>query len=531
MTATISAFPIKPWRQARGSLAAMALMLLIVAIAIRARDFGNPIVHVDEQYYLLVGDRMLRGALPYVDIWDRKPVGLFAIFAAIRLLPGDGILAAQLVATLFAAATALLVAQGGRLLGANRTGAIAAAIFYILWLSLLSGRGAQSPVFYNLFMAGAGVLTLRLPLLAARRRTGAIIANGALACLLAGLAIQTKYTPVVEGAFFGLVHLWYLRRAGASWLAMAGAAIGWAALGIAPTGLVVIDYYRRGPAVFEAFWFANFASISLRRGYPAAKIAARLAGNTAQLSAFILCAILAARARPWRSENRIAFGWLASALVAFAMIGAFFDHYALPLLVPLAMIAAPVLGRSRLALIATAAAGCLLFAFHLATERDDRAAVFAVARVMAAHQGKQCPYVFAGDSILYHLARSCLPTAYAFPSTLAYEPERGATGIDEAAEVARIMARRPPVVVTMDHPLAPWNEASRAVVARALARDYRLELSAPREGDHLLVYVRRDPQHPPPPPKKRRMFLTQLVRIGRGHDVNTSAPNEMRTEN
>lgn len=94
-------------------------LLLLWAIALRAHDFGNPIIHVDEQYYLLVGDRMLHGALPYVDLWDRKPVGLFLFFAAIRLLPGDGILAYQLVATLFAAATAWLVARGGRMLGAR----------------------------------------------------------------------------------------------------------------------------------------------------------------------------------------------------------------------------------------------------------------------------------------------------------------------------------------------------------------------------------------------------------------------------
>ena len=140
------------------------MSLLVFAIVVRARDFGNPIVHVDEQYYLLVGDRMLHGALPYVDIWDRKPVGLFAIFAAIRLLPGHGILAYQLVATFFAAATAWLIASGGRRLGASPLGALIAGLAYVLWLSFLSGRGGQSPVFYNLFVAGAAALTLRLPM-------------------------------------------------------------------------------------------------------------------------------------------------------------------------------------------------------------------------------------------------------------------------------------------------------------------------------------------------------------------------------
>jgi 4-amino-4-deoxy-L-arabinose transferase-like glycosyltransferase len=468
------------------------VLFLGLAVAIRARDFGNPIIHVDEQYYLLVGDHMLRGALPYVDIWDRKPVGLFLIFAAIRLLPGDGVLAYQLIATLFAAATAALVARAGLRLGASRTGAVAAGIAYLLWLSLLSGRGGQSPVFYNLFMAGAGLLTLRLPELARRGDRRAIMASGWGACLLAGLAIQTKYTPVVEGAFFGLAHLWFLRRAGTSWAAMAGVGAVWAALGLAPTAAVVASYYQRGPADFQAFWFANFASVALRKGYPAAKIAARLTGTTVQLSPFIACAIVAWRGRPRRSETLLAFGWLAAALVAFAMIGAFFDHYALPLMVPLTMIAAPVLGRWRTALAGTAVIGGLLFVFHLATEPDDRESAYRVAQAMAANDGGDCPYVFAGDSILYHLAGACLPTAYAFPSTLAYEPEQGATGIDEAAEVRRIMARRPPVVVTLDRPLAPWNRDSLKIVSVALAQDYRLVLSAPREDGHLLVYRRRD---------------------------------------
>ena len=470
----------------------MAALFLAAAVVIRARDFGNPIVHVDEQYYLLVGDHLLHGAVPYVDLWDRKPVGLFLIFAAIRLLPGDGILAYQLVATLFAAATAWLVALGGARLGADRKGATAAALAYILWLSLLSGRGGQSPVFYNLFMAGAGVLTSRLPELAHRGDRGTIIASGCAACLLAGLAIQTKYTPVVEGAFFGLAHLWFLRRAGARWTAMAGAGAIWIALGIVPTAMIVAIYYERGAADFQAFWFANFSSVALRKGYPAVKIAARLAGTTAQLSPFIVCAIIAWRERPRRVATLLAFGWLGAALVAFAMIGAFFDHYALPLMVPLAMIAAPVLGRHRAALAGVTIVGALLFGFHLATEPDDRASADMVARAMAANDGGECPYVFAGDSILYLLAHACVPTAYAFPSTLAYAPEQGATGIDEAAEVRRIMARNPPVVVTLDHPLAPWNRGSLAIMSAALARDYRLILSVPREEERLLVYRRRD---------------------------------------
>jgi hypothetical protein len=54
------------------------------------------------------------------------------------------------------------------------------------------------------------------------------------------------------------------------------------------------------------------------------------------------------------------------------------------------------------------------------------------------------------------------------------------------------MARRPPVVVTGSRPLAAWNEASHAVVAAALARDYRPIFSAPRSDYRMIVYLRRD---------------------------------------
>src|SRR3546814_2283430 len=40
------------------------------------------------------------GATPYVDIWDRKPVGLFLLYSGIRLLGGDGIVQYQIVALL-----------------------------------------------------------------------------------------------------------------------------------------------------------------------------------------------------------------------------------------------------------------------------------------------------------------------------------------------------------------------------------------------------------------------------------------------
>ena len=465
-------------------------LVLAVAFATRAWAFGNPVLHVDEQYYLLVGDRLLDGAVPYVELWDRKPIGLFLLYAAIRLLPGDGILATQLVATGFAWATALLVMAGARRLGANPPAALAAAAAYLIWLPLLSGAGGQPPVFYNLAMTAAGVLMLRLPALAGQGDRRGIVLSGAAACLLAGIAIQVKYTPLVEGAFFGLAYLWFLRRAGARWPATLAAGALWVALGLAPTIAAVIAFAALGRTAFAAFWFANFASVALRHGYPAAKIAARLIGTWSQLVPLLACAAATLRWRPQSNEAMLVAGWLAAALVGYAMIGAFFDHYALPLVAPLAMLAAPTFTRHRRAMLVTLALGAAVFAVKASLRPHEGPGVRALAKVVAAHDEGGCPYVFAGDSIIYLLAHACVPTARAFPSTLAYDADAAASGVDAVAEVRRILARRPPVIITLDRPLGAWNEATHQLVAEALARDYRLAAAVPREDGHELAYVR-----------------------------------------
>ena len=476
---------------------AVALLLLAIAVGLRCADFGNPIIHVDEQYYLLVGQRMLDGAMPYLDIWDRKPWGLFALYAGAAALPGDDILGYQLLATLFAATTAWIVASGARVLGASRTGAFAAGVAYLIWLSLLGGRGGQAPVFYNLLIASAARLTLRLPSLAPptsleTNGVRAVLINGVAACLLAGLAIQVKTSAGFEAAFVGLAHLWWLRRAGTGAGMLIGAGALWLAVGAAPTLAVIASYAAIG--AFDAWWFANVTSIFLRPGYPAGEIAMRLLGIVAQLFPLLLCAAIAWRRRKVRltGERALAFGWLAAAGVGFAAIGTFFDHYALPLIAPLAMVGGLALGRIPRVLVGTLVLGLLLFVVERAFVAPDAGGAREVARVVATNSRGECPWVFIGDTATYSLSGACLPSSHAFPNFLAYTTEAGAGGIDAVAEARRILAARPPVIVGSTRTLAIWNRNVLALLKPALARDYRPVFSTPRANYRTVVFLRND---------------------------------------
>ncbi|SFP34969.1 hypothetical protein [Sphingomonas rubra] len=466
--------------------------LLLLAVALRGWDIGNPVLDLDEQWYLLVDDRVLRGAIPFVDLWDRKPVGLFLLFAGFRLIPGDTIVVYQIAATIAAGLTAATIARIADATGAAPRGSLVAGALYLLAASVIGGQGGQAPVFYNLPVALAALATVGMPRLIAAGATGRIVARGGGACLLAGIAMQIKYTVAFEAAFVGLAHVWALRRAGGRPVRVALVATGWMLAGLLPTLAVVAAYARLGPDALHAFWFANFVSITLRHAYPPALVVANLGSIVGQIAPLLVPAIIAI-ARPGRStEAALARWWLAAALIGFLSIGTFHDHYALPLLPPLAVVAATVLGRSRWLSWTAIVAALAIFAGERLARRDDAAGARQVIALVRSVGSRGCPYVFMGDPITCYLADACVPTPYAFLNTLAQRIEQGATGIDEAGEVARIMRNRPPVVVTSDRQRMIWNVDSRRVVDRALVHDYRLRLVVPRGRWHTLVYVRRD---------------------------------------
>ncbi len=264
------------------------LLLALVALAVRARTFGNPVIGFDEQFYLLVGDRMLHGAWPYVDIFDRKPIGLFLLYAGARLFGGDGFLAYKLVATGFAVATAFGIQRVARRF-AGTGAAVVAAILYILWLNLMEGRGAI-PVFYNALMLVAASAVLRVV-----ERQGRLFPCGAVAMAAVGVALQIKYSVLPEGFVFGCILLWQGWRARVPVGRLAGMALVWIALALLPTMAAFGVYAAAGHG--QAWVFANFASVG---GQAARPLADELEGLATCLGILSPLLLVIGFGRPWK---------------------------------------------------------------------------------------------------------------------------------------------------------------------------------------------------------------------------------------
>lgn len=453
-------------------------ILLIIALIARLQILGDPVVHIDEQFYLLVGGRMLHGALPYVDIWDRKPIGLFLLFAGFRALGGSGVVTYQIAGLVSVWLTALLLFAIGKRVS-SPAGALAGALIYIIWMDLAGGEGGQSPVYYNLPVAAA----IAIVFFQRRRATahaGDMRRAGGAAMLLFGIALQIKYSAVFEGIFAGIMLLWISWRGGRPLGKLGLHAAIWIGCALLPTALAVGSYAYIGH--FGDWWFANVTSI-LHRGAEAPGTTVKRVEVMATIVGPLLLTIAARRwmhARPEdpaaREDLRFVDAWAAAALFGVAIFGTWFDHYALPLFAPLSVAASPLWGKrwGKAWLIALLSCGAIWGQHVLWRHTLSRGTGTTLeAAAAAVHGHKNCIFIYDGLPALYDVTNSCLPTTRPFTAHLQSNNEMGATGIDEPSEVARIMALHPDRVMVAEPAYAEENLRARAELYRKLGPDYR----------------------------------------------------------
>lgn len=474
--------PIPPKPLTQHYRAHRLLILLAVAILARALTFGNPVVHVDEEFYFFTGHSMWQGAWPFVDVWDRKPVGLFLLYAipAAFGFPA-GIWAYQAMALASVVATGWLIARMAERLGWG-AGATAAGIAYILWLDLLGGQGGQAPVFYNLLMMAAAWAILE-----SDRRASRTLGLGAMA--LVGIVLQIKYSAVFEGMVFGLWLLASEWRRSRSVAALIAYGAGLIVLSLAPTLLAAGVYAAIGQ--WDAFLYANFLSIFHRNPDPLGELAGNLGQMVLILSPIVALAVLGLKRASRDRERTFLAVWLGASIVGVLLFRPWFDHYGLPILLPACTAAAAMLGREDWrrrqtpALLLTVALAGQIVLLSLRHERGDAAEFAALSQAVG--RGPGCLYVYSGSTMLYVATERCALSRWIVPAHLSRAREAGATGVDQDAEITRVLSQHPAVVV-MRPPYNGERPEAHARVIAAMADGYRLAAKLPMGNETIRVY-------------------------------------------
>ena len=416
--------------------------LLCAGLVLRIATFGDPALHTDEEFYFLVGQRLLDGSIPYVDIWDRKPPGLFLIYAAIAAISRD-VLAYQIAAWLSASLTAFTISR----IVAGWTGwrgQLFAGLVYIACIAAVGGYGGQAPVFYNLPMAVAALLVIRaIP----DFQIGTIPPQVYSAMLLCGVALTIKQMTIAESLYLGIFALIMAARAGMT--RPVRALVGFGLIAAAPFTLFAALYALGGywPEFFQAMVLSNFN----KAHYPADAIALRALAMLLNNALLLILALVGAWMTPVSPERRFLIGWLLAALVGLALVPNFYWHYALPLLIPLSALAASLFDRPLTGPVCASVAIVLACyeadAFNFALHRQARINTDALAASIIQHDPRGTMLVYDGPVYLFAMTGATPLSRLVFPWHLTETVERYASGGDAREEVQRILARRPGVIV------------------------------------------------------------------------------------
>ena len=473
-------------------LATIAVFTLLV----RLPELGNPAPDFDEQLYFLAGDRMWSGDIPFVDIWDRKPVGLFLIYAAIRFLGGDGIPQYQLVAAVFAIATGWLV-YCIALRFSSWKGALCAGLIYVLYLRALNSNVGQTETFLMLFCVGTMLLAIK----SLETDDDGLIKRYAMASMLVmGLALQVKYTVLPQCVFFGLFFLWRMGSRGSYAVALTKNVLPFVTLGLLPTALVAAYYFAIGH--FEDFFYANFTSIFDRGKLSGQILEYCIIRSAIMLLPLSILALSAWLERDRKTSNATAFAaigiWALACLSGIIMTGSIYIHYCVPLVPALAVLTGAYVDRSNIRLLAPAVLAAYVltltdYAPAFAKNERDTLSIERMTAAMQPHVQQGCIYIYDGPTMLYTTTGSCLPTKRPYPDHLNNLQEKYSMGLDQAGEVVRVLSSRPVAIVTADRRVVPHlSRAPEALVAAALERDYQFITRQFYDRRFISVYLRKD---------------------------------------
>jgi 4-amino-4-deoxy-L-arabinose transferase-like glycosyltransferase len=481
-------------------------MLLAALVAVtQLPSFRRETIDWDEQTFMLMAQDLLRGHLPYIELFDNKPPGTYFSLALVMKLFGQSLEAVRWFGKACIFVAAALVFDAARPRAGRALAALAAAAFVAAHCTEF-GLHTSSEIIANVPLAAALWLLLRRPLAPW---------SPWLAGLLLALAVLTRSNLVLVAAGVGLLYLVALVRPAAMGLPRLGL-VGFVLGGLAPVLLLVAVYAAAGglgdllvatiavPASYAAGQQGVAATAAQIIRHVLAPVSVFEGGFELVLGLAAVLAVVANRRRLWFDRE----GWLlltvlVAVLLSMVAGGIFYTHYMLQLYVPLALLLAfalpPRSWEGRVLAVAAGLFGLLALAGALPAALASLAAgpperpLREVAQAIAADRKPgDAVWALSGQLVLFYLDQPPLSRAGTQPDNL-FRPEimgplqqAGYVGPDE---FGRLLALRPRYVVVADDPSVDHVPQAEAGRLRTMTAGYDDWL----ERGHVRVLRRRDP--------------------------------------
>lgn len=480
------------------------LLVALFAIVLRAPSMSLSVFgSADESAFILAGREVVLGHLPYLTFWDHKPLGSTLLIASAMAAFGQSLEAVRALGMACVIGTAWTLCLITRRFSQDRLVPLAAALLYVAFSTRLAGGIATITEVILAPFTAAGVLLLLLA--PGRRSSLGVAATFAAAGLAFGIATWIKYVPAIPAALTGFVALAAVLVQGERGFGRTAACgAGFAAGLLFPTVASIVGYWWLG--ALDAFWPANFgfmARYATEAGFndhPRGAFFYALRCTTlvvldiwplavAATAAFLPACLRHLFDRGQSYGGALIVAWLVGEMLAVAMQMKFYMYHFLPLLPPLCALSAIAIrehaGRlvlpQKVGLVAVLAVAFTAFgpiALHAravaaALSRPDVPREIAKLVAPEMRPGDRM-FIPNYEPIIYFLAKTPLPTPFAFPVLLA-GPHMSVIPVDPRAEVRGILDGKPRFIVFntswRDAPVT-WDPELMEVVERIVTRDY-----------------------------------------------------------
>ena len=459
----------------------------------------------DESTFILVGQSLVDGHLPYVELWDNKPPGAFVPFALTILLAGRHIVAIRLLGAACVLASAYLTFLIGRRLWGSRAGVLA-AVMSVVFASLTPG--GQPTMTETLAMVP--VMAALAILIMCRHGAGTGFAAG----LLLSLATLVRTNLVCLLVVGGIDLL--IRSAARDRARVARLVASYALGALLPPVLVSAPYLVTGTwrilvesAIVAPLYYADL------EGGPGAALGALLATlaqyHLAIFIGFLGGTVLTTRhwttqVGPQRGQTLLLYACVAAVTGSMIFGGPFYRHYVIQIVVFLALISGhfySTLLRHRHVrpVIVLLAVGLAFPAWVLAaaywdlgtkTLRGDQDVVYQLADYLRAENVRREPIYLLDYHLVYWLTETKpLSRVVTHPSNIVRESVlevAAAPGATRESEMTRLLEMHPLFIVKKAN---TWyvdaHPETKAILERSLGRDYELV----RNIRGALVYKRK----------------------------------------
>ncbi|NEP90225.1 MAG: hypothetical protein F6K18_27250 [Okeania sp. SIO2C2] len=168
------------------------LAFLLLSFFLRFWTLFVSVLDKDESIYILGADSLLNGNLPYIEIWDNKPPGIFILFSLTMLILGKSIVSIRILSIIATTFTSYFLYSIGAVIDkkqGEKIGLLAGALYAIFSLHN-DGAAANAEILFAPLVTGAFLLLFQ------NRKPSNI--KVFLSGLILGIGMQIKYLVVMD---------------------------------------------------------------------------------------------------------------------------------------------------------------------------------------------------------------------------------------------------------------------------------------------------------------------------------------------